>query len=986
MGCVNSQSTYSSASTGGSLTDCDNSSAAQHHNKERDSTRSTRTTGSGSMSTENRFWKNIFKNRSNSHRSNSQSVEAFEEEVNEVHEKAEVPESAFRRRGSREEHKKHYHTKRQRSPRTKVELCPCEEKLAEKAIKREKTGEDLDLIYSALKNNIVVSLLDETEMSNLSDALEYYEVKPGDICCKEGNFGSYFFIIAKGLFEVREQERLVNTMRPGQAFGEIALINKCPRSATVTAKNDSALWGVRHTKFRSVLKSLSSKSYSENRCFLESVDIFKVLTETQKKKVCEVMQISMYAAGVIVVSQGESGNCLYFVKSGILRVSITEENGGEKTVRKLTNGAYFGERSLLYQEPRSATVTAETAAVCVSIGVRELELVFGVDDHQGASVTSMHALLFRSLMEISLRDANSRVFSAFTATKEAVSNLLKQAVIREFAIDTVIHEASDRPITPGTPTSPIPASDDELSKKRLAGVRFFIVLEGAVNIDGDDFGRGQIFGEQYVMDKSLKFNHTVTTLSKDGAKTCRLALFGAEALAFGDFENRIDYATKLQVLRNVTVFRALSDQQQDLLAQAFTALPIFDVGHEVITQNEFGNTFYIIKKGEVKAEKDGKILRTMGKNDYFGERALLYDEPRSASVTVTAAKTELWCIDKTVFLQIIQGPMLEHLEYRIRLQNTTMELEDLKSVRVVGRGTFGTVKLVTHKVTKTRYAMKCVRKQAVVELRQEDNIKMEREILGENDHPFIIHLVRTFKDDRFLYFLTELVTGGELYDAIRRLGILSEAHSQFYFASMGLAIDYLHERTIVYRDLKPENVLLDHQGYIKLIDFGCARKLGGEKSYTLVGTPHYMAPEVILGKGYSHSADIWSLGVCLYEFICGPLPFGNDADQQLAVFKDILTGKLAFPNYVTSRTAMDLMKRLLSRLPENRIGCSLAGFTEIRKCRYFQNFSWDKLQGRELTPPLVPQKESYAEDSEDNPPDDDNLAMPVTNVKWDEGF
>ena len=135
---------------------------------------------------------------------------------------------------------------------------------------------------------------------------------------------------------------------------------------------------------------------------------------------------------------------------------------------------------------------------------------------------------------------------------------------------------------------------------------------------------------------------------------------------------------------------------------------------------------------------------------------------------------------KSEFLRVMQGPLLKHLEYRIQLQNTFMSMSDLVTDRVVGRGTFGTVKLVHHKDNKTRYAMKCVKKNVVKEKRQETNICMEREILAENDHPFIVHLVKTFKDAKYLFFLTELITGGELYDAIRDLELLTREQAQFY--------------------------------------------------------------------------------------------------------------------------------------------------------------------------------------------------------------
>lgn len=143
------------------------------------------------------------------------------------------------------------------------------------------------------------------------------------------------------------------------------------------------------------------------------------------------------------------------------------------------------------------------------------------------------------------------------------------------------------------------------------------------------------------------------------------------------------------------------------------------------------------------------------------------------------------------------------------------------------------------------------------------------------------------------------------------------------------------------------------------------------RCYTFVGTPHYMAPEVILGKGYTSTADIWAFGVCLYEFMCGPLPFGNDAEDQLEIFRDILTGKLVFPHYVVDQDAINIMKRLLCRLPEVRIGCSINGYKDIKEHAFFRDFDWDKLLGRGQPPPLVPSGEIYAEDNEEGTQEED---------------
>merc|ERR1719262_1046576 len=216
-------------------------------------------------------------------------------------------------------------------------------------------------------------------------------------------------------------------------------------------------------------------------------------------------------------------------------------------------------------------------------------------------------------------------------------------------------------------------------------------------------------------------------------------------------------------------------------------------------------------------------------------------------------------------------------------------MKDLRLKAIVGRGSFGVVKLVHHKSDKDReYALKCVGKKQVVKQGQQKSIRIERDINAECYHPCIMQFIKTFQDAKNVYFLTEFLGGGDLFFAIREIGNLTKSQAHFYSASIALALEYLHARHIMYRDLKPENVLLDFKGNTKLVDFGCCKK--ALRTNTLVGTPEYFAPETILGKGYTCVVDWWALGVMMHEFICGPLPFGRDieGEDQLELFKEIL--------------------------------------------------------------------------------------------------
>jgi len=224
--------------------------------------------------------------------------------------------------------------------------------------------------------------------------------------------------------------------------------------------------------------------------------------------------------------------------------------------------------------------------------------------------------------------------------------------------------------------------------------------------------------------------------------------------------------------------------------------------------------------------------------------------------------------------------------------------------------------------------------------------------------------VRSFKDRHCVYFLTELVTGGELLDALDRLDVLDRWQAQFYLGSLLVVFEYVHEKMVVYRDLKPENVLLDQDGFIKLIDFGAARKLDNptQKCYTLLGTPHFMAAEMILGNGYSMSADIWAMGVCLYEFMVGRLPF--DGEKPVDIFRKVASKKELWIPEDLDPSSADMLRWLLQKDPGDRVQATGKGYQAMKEHPFFQGFSFEGLINRSIKPPCVPQGEQYSEDNE----------------------
>lgn len=285
--------------------------------------------------------------------------------------------------------------------------------------------------------------------------------------------------------------------------------------------------------------------------------------------------------------------------------------------------------------------------------------------------------------------------------------------------------------------------------------------------------------------------------------------------------------------------------------------------------------------------------------------------------------------------------------------NQKMTIDDFELLKVVGKGSFGKVMQVKKKDTGKIYAMKVLKKAHLVARKQVAHTQTERKVLENIDHPFIVSLRFAFQTEDKLYMVLDYFTGGELFFHLKNTGRFSEERAKFYAAEIISALECLHKHTIVYRDLKPENVLLDEEGHIRLTDFGLSKEsvAGNALTHTFCGTPEYLAPEVIHGAGYGKAVDWWSLGTLLYEMLTGLPPFYN---QNLHVmYEKIIRAKLTFPSYM-SKEARDLLSGLLERDPKIRLGSGETDAEEIKSHPFFADIDWTKLRDREIKPPFKP--------------------------------
>ncbi|XP_028409218.1 cGMP-dependent protein kinase 1-like isoform X2 [Dendronephthya gigantea] len=547
--------------------------------------------------------------------------------------------------------------------------------------------------------------------------------------------------------------------------------------------------------------------------------------------------------------------------------------------------------------------------------------------------------------------------------------------------------------------------DQVIIQEGDTGAHLYVLEDGkcVVTKEGQvlgNMGPGKAFGELAIL-----YNCTRTATVK---ATTNASLWVIDRQTFQTIMMKtglMRQAEHMEFLKSVPLLKELGEDALLKIADVIDEQH-YDEGEYVIRQGARGETFFIIKKGTIivtmrqNVHDEPTMIREMTTGQYFGEKALKGDDFRTANCIAGKGGTHCLVLDREAYSQFINGLQVE--DYRDtptatdavkaeKLKEQVNEfahivLEDLTVIKTLGVGGFGRVELVKTAKDKRTFALKQLKKHHIVETRQQDHIMSEKKIMFEANCPFIVRLYKTYKDNKYLYMLLETCLGGELWTVLRDKSCFDDGTCRFYVACVLEAFSYLHSKGIVYRDLKPENLLLDDKGYCKLVDFGFAKKIGfGRKTWTFCGTPEYVAPEIILNKGHDLSADYWSLGILMYELLTGSPPFcGSDP---MKTYNIILRGMdmIEFPRKIT-RNAHVLIKKLCRDNPAERLGYQKGGLKDIMKHRWFDGFNWEGLRQRKLTPPIIPKVKSVTDASnfDDYPPDEE---VPVDDLTgWDRDF
>lgn len=713
---------------------------------------------------------------------------------------------------------------------------------------------------------------------------------------------------------------------------------------------------------------------SKKECNVKSGSILEVLTTSLKSHfllkgiqnlttVIEAMELEIFFPGDVILWQKSLGSSAYILESGTADV-IKDGN----RVASIGSGKLFGELALLHNVSRTATIRARTICRVWRLDRSSLRKV--LSDAENATKNEKIALLRNIPLFGKLSDS---MFSQ-------VADLLRVATFH-----------------PG----------DKVIKQGEVGDCFYIIQSGTAAVTQNILGGsmvelvrlspGKFFGELALISNEPR-KATVTASEKLVCYTLDSATFNS---VLGNLKDAEVESVGISILKKVKLLSGLSEKQLMVISKHLEKREYFD-DEIIISQGEEGDRFYMISEGNVKVLVNHAEVAKLPPGSYFGEMALMNNDRRNATV-VSIGDTVCLTLHRVQFVKLL-GPLYEVLKAEIEKRKTESEdqgffamakrlsqkitrsistanqsdekadsvkfrVPDFKHIGVIGHGTIATTMLVHHLPSNMVYALKTISKKSIEKLNYYDNIMREKECLKDCSHPFILSMYAELQDDKRIYFLSELLPGGDLWSLLYDpthpaskilpktvLGGIDLPAVNFYAGNIFVALSYLHDKDIVHRDLKPENIVIDRSGYLKIVDFGNSKYISPtETSNTMCGTPEYVSPEMLLARGHNRATDLWSFGILIFELLTRTTPFEHN--DTIAIYQKIIgledTLKLALKPQWNAQ-AKSMVTKILVDKPSLRIGMLRRGYDDIWEHPFFNGESTLAYEERHLIPPYRP--------------------------------
>ena len=805
---------------------------------------------------------------------------------------------------------KHLNLSRLHSHETKVKTNENKTNIVKpKIVKAILSESDKIALEKSLQNHFLFKNKNPKIISQIIDSLDLITLKEGTTLFKKGDKGNYFYIVKEGKLELIT-EYGSKLLFQDNIFGELALIENKKRTATVICIENCKLYLLNGKIFREIVSKINESELKERLIFLKATSLFNNLDNNHLNSLAMGMLKCEFNISQTILYEGDIGKSIYIIKEGFVKCFK-----GEKQIRLLGPKEFFGESSILFNTNRSLSVLVVENIICYQVSENFLIECLG-NDFKHVIISSITKEAF----------GNSKFMKIF-------NNSIYFDKIFECG-KIIVHQNQDILI------------DHNKSIKR----KIYVLLTGNL-INGKT---GEILASRNQLFENLliKNNHSLD-YNIICQNECRMIEFDWEEIISKlnlkiEKKKILSFFNRIYQLKKISLFHETSESKLIEICMMMKKEK-FKKGETVFSEGEMGEKLYLIKKGKVKVFKDLKFIRELCEGNCFGEVSLLINEPRSATI-IAESDLSLFSLNKDDLNSIIDKRMLDYLTKKISLQdNFNLTLNDLFFCKILGKGKFGNVSLVHN--NKNFFAIKAVNKKSAD--KKKILIKyfiQERNILLKLEHPFIMKLVKTFKSESFIFFLLEYISGRCLskYLSFRQKKQLKNIEeTKFYISTLLLVIDYLNLNRICHRDIKPDNIIINENGYLKLIDFGTSIQLK-DFTNTITGTPHYISPEILLGKGYGFSCDYWSIGIIAYEIYFGFYPFGNNAKDPIDVYRDVMKKDLYIKNADPNIT------QLILGLLKKKVAYRICSLEKAKKLNLFKNFNWDDLIELKLSPPYIP--------------------------------
>ena len=538
-----------------------------------------------------------------------------------------------------------------------------------------KAPDDKLVILHALNNHFIFTSLTDEDKEIVAETMQLYIFDSGKVVFEQDRPSKSYYVVKYGILEVLVNNRRVSKIHPTEGFGELALLHDNPRSATVRTLEKSAMWGIERANFRRVIEEMNTLIYEQNREFLEKVPLLQPLNPQQKDSLAASLVSCKYNNGEKIITEGDEGMHLYIIRDGCVSVQK-----GTKEIARLYTGDFFGEMTLLYKVPRQASCVAiEGIVKCVALSREDLQKALG---NQLTEIIEKNTIL----------EALNKSSKLYYLSKDQ-----KEAILRELTYEAY------------------KAGDVVIPNQSLCQRKLYIMISGRLHYARTSkifAEKGTCIGDEYItLKEEDKARYEDDMIAGCDVKIGLLSIYTFEHAIGGKYKDVVRENAAMNVFRRVYLFSSLDSKTLKELTLIINFKKFKD-GEIVFKEGTSCENVYIVKRGKINVIKDNKIVRTICKHDYVGERGILFDSTTSASC-VADGNASLWIISKNDFISIQTDKMRAQLLQRIYMQDEKAQLADLEYVKRLGKGVFARVYLVRVKGNQRLYALKVLSRRKI---------------------------------------------------------------------------------------------------------------------------------------------------------------------------------------------------------------------------------------------------------------------------------